>query len=250
MITSKQRSLIGLAALFAIASTQACGSSDEPTTPAGGAPGVAGMPAVAGMGTSGGGAAAAGMPGVAGAPAGGGGAFGTGGAAAGSPAVGGGGASGGTGGASAGSGGSSAGSGGKGGSGGKSGSGGSGGGSAGGGNTPTYAMVQAIFNASCGNACHNGNPHTNFTTGDLYTTLSTPIPATPAMRECKGSTMITPNDGPNSLIVKILNGSTMCQNSGANQTIVRMPYMCNGNTCLTAAQIKTISDWITGGAPH
>jgi hypothetical protein len=102
--------------------------------------------------------------------------------------------------------------------------------------------------------CHNGNPHTNFQQGDLYTTLSTPIPATPAMRDCKGSMLITPNDGPNSLIVKIVTGQTMCQNSGATQTIMRMPMMCGGGgsnpACLTAAQIKTISDWITGGAPH
>jgi len=246
MITSQQRSLIGLAALLAIAATQACGSSDGDDAPAAGAPGTAGAPVTgtAGSGVSGGGAASAGAPAVGGGGAastvGGGGAGGAGGAAAGASA-------GGAGGAAAGSGGSSAGSGGK----ASGGSGGSAAGAGGGGSTPTYAEVKAIFTASCGTGCHNGNPHTNFTTGDLYTTLSTAIPATPAMRECKGSTLITPNDGPNSLIVKIVSGSTMCQNSGVSQTIPRMPNNCGTNPmCLSAAQIKTISDWITGGAPH
>jgi len=256
MITSKQRTLIGLAALFAIGSTQACGSDGTDSSPVAGAPGTAGAPVTGTAGAAvggGGGAPAAGAPAggapaagapAGGAPAGGAPAGGAGGAAAGAPA--GGGGSGGA--AAAGAGGSAAGS-----AGASGGSAGSSAGAGGGGSTPTYAAVKAIFTASCGAGagCHNGNPHTNFTTGDLYTTLSTPIPATPAQRECKGSTLITPNDGPNSLIVKIVSGSTMCQNSGANQTLPRMPNNCGSNPmCLSAAQIKTISDWITGGAPH
>src|SRR4051794_20750142 len=76
MITSKQRSLIGLAALVALGSVQACSSdgSDTPT-PGGGSPGAAG--------------AHAGTPGIAGMPSLGGG--GSGGAAAGAPSLGGGG---------------------------------------------------------------------------------------------------------------------------------------------------------------
>lgn len=101
--------------------------------------------------------------------------------------------------------------------------------------------------------CHSGNPHLNFASANLYATLSTPIPATPTTRECKGSTLITPNDGANSLLVKIVTGATTCQNSGASQNIPRMPNGCGTGSapaCLTAAQIKTLTDWINGGAPH
>jgi hypothetical protein len=28
-----------------------------------------------------------------------------------------------------------------------------------------------------------------------------------------------------------------------------MPDSCTGNSCLTTAQVKTISDWIAAGAP-
>lgn len=102
--------------------------------------------------------------------------------------------------------------------------------------------------------CHNGNPHTDFQKGELHTALTTVIPNTPAMRDCKGSSLITANDGPNSLLVKIIKGATTCQNSGMSQNIARMPMNCGmGGTnpaCLTEAQIKTISDWITAGAPQ
>jgi len=244
MITFKQRSLIGLAALFAIASTQACGSSDEPAPAAGGKPGTAGSPGTAGMGISGGGAASAGMPGLAGAPAGGGGA---GGAAAGAAA--GGAGSGGTGGASAGSGGSSAGAAGKGGSGG-----GSGGGSAGtgGASTATFAAVKTIFSASCGTGqCHNaGSMHTNFQTGDLYMTLTNAIPTTGA-NECNGTTLVTKNDAAGSFLVKVIsNAMSSCKDAGADKMIPKMPFMCGTNPmCLSADKIKTISDWIAAGAP-
>ena len=247
MITSKQRSLIGLAALVAIASTQAC-SSDGSDTPApqAGSPGAggahAGSASVAGApaagAPAGGAPAAGGTPAVAGTSAGGAPAGGTsaGGTSAGGTSAGG--ASGGSGGKAGGSSGGSAGKG--------------NGGSGGGGSTVSYADVKAIFTASCGTTCHSGSPHTNFSTGDLYTTLSTPIPTTPAGRACKGSTLITANDGPGSLLVKIITGPSMtsCQNAGATQMIGRMPNNCSGNACLTSAQIKTISDWISAGAPH
>jgi hypothetical protein len=257
MMTLKQRSLIGLAALCAIASTQACGSDDTgtPTTQAG-SPGVAGAAHAgsAGSGVSGGGAASAGAP-AAGAPAGGA-ASGSGGAAAGAPA---GGAGSGSGGAAAGSGGSSAGSGGKGG--GKGGSGGASGGSSGassgsggGSSTATFAAVKTIFSASCGTGqCHNaGSMHTNFQTGDLYAALTTAIPATPANNECNGSTLVTPNDAAGSILVKVISGTTaMCKDAGTDKPVPKMPYMCGTNPmCLSADKIKTISDWIAAGAPQ
>jgi hypothetical protein len=250
MITSKQRSLIGLAALFAMASTQACGSDDPgPSTPAAGAPG-AGAPGGAGApaaGAPGAGAPGAGAPG-AGAP-------GAGAPGAGAPAGGSSAAGSGAGGASAGSGGSAAGSP---GSAGRAGSPGSAGGTAAGGggggsSTATYAAVKAIFAANCATGqCHNGNPHTNFQQGELYTTLSTMIAATPAGNECNGTTLITPGDAAGSFLVKVIsNPMSACKDGGADKMIPKMPMMCGTNPmCLSADKIKTITDWINAGAPH
>lgn len=253
MITSKQRSLLGLAALVAIASTQACGSDENPVvppqagapgagspaaagTPGAGMPGVAGVPGGAGLPALGG-SSGAGAPGIAGASAGGA-------PAAGAPA--GGAPAGGAGGASAGSGGGSSG-----GSAGKGSGGGSAAGAGGGGSTGTFAQVTAIINMSCtsGN-CHSASSNqVNFKTPspDLYTVLTTAIPS--SVMHCKGTTLVVPNDVAGSFLVSVVKGAAMCKNNGANENIPKMPDNCQGNTCLTTAQINTISSWIMAGAP-
>ena len=245
MITLKQRSLLGLAAIIAIASTQACGSSDgSDGTPAAGAP-AAGAPAggAPAGGAPAGGAPAAGAP-AAGAPAGGAPAAGSGagGASAGS-GTGGASAGSGTGGASAGSGGSSAGSAGKGGGGSA--------GAAGGGSTATFAQVTTIINGSCTTgSCHNAQSgQVNFKTPspDLYTVLTTAIPT--SVMHCKGTTMVVPSNAASSFLVTVVSpGMPSCKNGTANETIGRMPDNCTTATCLSAAQIKTITDWINAGA--
>lgn len=179
-----------------------------------------------------GGAPAGGAP-AGGAPAGGS-------PAAGAPAGGGsaGGASGGSGGGSSG------------GSAGK----GSGGGSAagaGGGSAATFAQVTTIINMSCTTGmCHNSSSmQVNFKTPspDLYSVLTTAIPT--SVQHCKGTTLVVPNDVAGSFLVSVVKGAAMCKNNGANENIAKMPDNCMGNSCLTTAQINTISSWIMAGAP-
>ena len=220
MITSKQRSLIGLAALFAIASTQACGSDTASTpTASAGAPGAAGAP-----GSS------------AGAPAGG------------APASGGGPAGAGSG--------NSSGSGAKGGSTGSAGGSAAGAGAGGGGSTASFVAVKALIISSCATSkCHDSaSGHSNFHDGDLYTTLTTALPTT-SKQMCKGSTLVTSGNAAGSFLVKLVTGPSQstCKDSGKDSNVDRMPDKCGGASpapaCLTTAQIKTISDWITAGVP-
>jgi hypothetical protein len=232
MMTSK-RSLIGVAALFAIAATGACGSDDSAppvTTPSAGAAGAhagaGGAPASGGGGATSAGATSAGAT-SAGAPSAG---------AAGSATAGAGGASGGasggTGGASGGAGGAAA---------------GAGGGSAGGGNT--FAAVKTLIGMNCGTGmCHNAaSKQLDFQgTADLHALLTTPIATT--IPHCNGSTLAVSMDA-NSLIVRITKGATMCSEGGQMKNIARMPDNCTGNKCFSDAQVKILTDWIAAGAP-
>jgi len=108
--------------------------------------------------------------------------------------------------------------------------------------------------ASCGTGtCHDGMFHTNFQKGDLYATLTTPIPTTgPAQQGCMGTTLVTAGDV-NSFLVKVIAAKSTCKHKGTDMMVDRMPDHCGtGGTnpkCLTAAEIKTITDWVAGGAP-
>ena len=229
MMTSKQRSLIGLAALLSFgALIQACGSSDAGsggTTPMAGAAGA--HAGAAGMvGVSGGGAASAGAP-AGGAPAGGSGA---------------GGASAGAAGASAGAAGASA---------------GAGGGSAGGSTGPsaTFTAVKSLIGMSCGTGnCHNkASKQLDYQgTTDLHALLTTALPANTPF--CNGSILAVPNDLMSSLLFNITSKAAPTCKEGNNpaKTIARMPDNCKAGTmtpCLSDTQIKVISDWIAAGAP-
>ena len=233
MMTSTQRSVIGLAALLALAATQACGSdtTDAGSTPAGGATGHAGS---AGSGVAGSGSSLAGSGGTATAGS------GAGGAAAGSGPVSSGGATGGSGGSPAGSGGATAGSGGA--------SGGAGGGSA-----VTFAQIKTLFGTSCGvGNCHNKDSKNLDYQGttDLHGLLTTAIPA--GIAHCVGSTPVKAGDTAGSFLLSVVKAGTACPVGGGN--IGRMPDKCSTaanstNKCLTDVQIKLISDWIAAGAP-
>lgn len=249
-MTSKQRSLIGVAALLAIAATQACGSSDEPTPPAataGAAPtGAAGSHA--GGATTSGGSTSAGAPSTAaGAPST---AAGAGGASAGAPST-----SAGAGGASAGSGagGASAGSG-AGGSHAGGSSGGASGGSSGGGSGATFAAVKTLIGMKCGTGtCHNkASGHVDFQgTTDLHGLLTTALPSNAL--HCGGSTLAVAGNAAMSLLVAITSTTTnSAKCTTGNGTVDKMPSGCSGtgaSACLTADQIKVFSDWIAAGAP-
>ena len=238
MMTSTQRSVIGLAALLALAATQACGSdtTDAGSTPAGGATGHAGS---AGSGVAGSGSSLAGSGGTATAGS------GAGGAAAGSGPVGSGGATGGSGGSPVGSGGATAGS---------SGASGGASGGAGGGSAVTFAQIKTLFGTSCGvGKCHNKDSKNLDYQGttDLHGLLTTAIPA--GIAHCVGSIPVKPGDAAGSFLLTALKGAgTACPTGGGN--IGRMPDNCSTaanstNKCLTDVQIKLISDWIAAGAP-
>jgi hypothetical protein len=50
-------------------------------------------------------------------------------------------------------------------------------------------------------------------------------------------------------LVSVLKAKATCKNNGADESIARMPDNCSGNSCLTTAQIATITDWVNAGAP-
>jgi hypothetical protein len=124
----------------------------------------------------------------------------------------------------------------------------------GGGSAVTFAQVKTIFAASCGTGdCHNAaSNQLNYQTGNLYMLLTTAIANTAANKmHCVGTTPVKTGDAAGSLLVAILKGQTTC-NTSNNKTemIGPMPDDCpSKRPCLTNADIKTISDWITGGAP-
>ncbi|MEI9953677.1 MAG: hypothetical protein WDO74_33035 [Pseudomonadota bacterium] len=136
------------------------------------------------------------------------------------------------------------------------GSGGKGGGSSagagGGGSTATLAQVTTIINTSCATGtCHNAaSGQVNFKTPspDLYTVLTTALPT--SVMHCKGTTLVVPSNAAGSFLASVVAAKASCKNNGADEMIDRMPDACTTASCLTAAQIKTISDWITAGAPH
>jgi hypothetical protein len=137
------------------------------------------------------------------------------------------------------------------------GSGGASGGSAGmgsgGGSAVTFAQIKTLFGTNCGvGMCHNASSmHLNYQTGDLHALLTSPIPA--GNKDCVGTTPVMPNDQ-TSFLLKVVSpgGGGNCPKGTG--TIGRMPDGCsttstNPRACLTAAQIKLISDWIAAGAP-
>jgi hypothetical protein len=136
------------------------------------------------------------------------------------------------------------------------GSAGMGGGSAGmgtgGGSAVTFAQIKTLFGTSCGvGMCHNkasGNLDYQGT-ADLHSLLTTAIPQGTA--HGVGSTLVVPNDA-TSFLISLVKGGTSCPKGGG--MIGRMPDSCsttstNPRACLTADQIKLISDWVAAGAP-
>jgi hypothetical protein len=107
-----------------------------------------------------------------------------------------------------------------------------------------------ILSSSCAiTGCHNnggGTTHTDLrdNTG-LYMRLMA-IPPSTAPSACRNRTIVVPGMPTQSLIVAMIDvPSAARMNCGA-----RMPDGCPTNRpCLTLAQIQTIKDWITAGAP-
>jgi hypothetical protein len=138
-----------------------------------------------------------------------------------------------------------------GGGGGVAGSSGSGGG--GGGTAATFAQVKDLLMKTCAGAkCHDAaSDQMDWTTSDgLYMRLTTAIPqGTP---HCAGKVPVVANMPDQSLLLQAVKGSMpMCD----SKALGRMPDNCSTSSatpraCLTDAQIKTISDWISAGAPQ
>jgi hypothetical protein len=119
--------------------------------------------------------------------------------------------------------------------GGTAGSGAPGGSGPGGGSA--FSAVSAIVVRACATAqCHGGRRMPNLTAANLYTTLTST-----AVSECGNDRLVTPGDPGNSALLSVVNG--LCGE-------LIMPANCEAPPCLGAADQKTISDWITAGAPR
>jgi len=126
--------------------------------------------------------------------------------------------------------------------------GGRGGGAAGGtGGAATFAQVATLLGASCGTGtCHDGADHVDLrNNAGLYNRIVNAMPnGARTMAACKTRTLIEPGDVASSVIAQVI----MATMSGC--TNARMPDECPSmRACLTAAQISTITSWITAGAP-
>jgi len=115
------------------------------------------------------------------------------------------------------------------------------------GGAATFAQVATILGTSCGTGtCHDGTQHVDLrnTTG-LYGRIVNASPnGSRTMASCTSRMLIVPNNVANSVIAQVIMASV----SGC--TNARMPDECPSmRQCLTAAQISTITNWITAGAP-
>jgi hypothetical protein len=113
--------------------------------------------------------------------------------------------------------------------------------------------VKELLAMSCaGNMCH-GAPSAQLdlvTAEGLHGRLTSAIPND--IPHCPGDKPIVAMDQ-NSLILRLVKGSTMCTKSGGGmESIARMPDHCGEQgrpPCLSESQIKIISDWVAAGAP-
>jgi len=131
------------------------------------------------------------------------------------------------------------------------GSSGSGGGGASG---VTFVQVKALLAKSCaGMKCHDAaSSQMDWTTSDgLYMRLTTAVPADIL---CKGKVPVVPNMPDQSLLIQAVKGlkPTCDKPAGGTEALVKMPDDCPqpDRPCLTDAEIKLLSDWITAGAPQ
>jgi len=105
------------------------------------------------------------------------------------------------------------------------------------GGASAFSAVSGIVTRMCAASnCHGGRRNPNLSAANLYTTLMNT-----AVRQCGSDRLVTPRDTANSAILELVNGR--CGN-------FIMPDGCDVLPCLEAADMKTISDWISAGAPR
>jgi hypothetical protein len=256
-----KESLPRLVAVLALATIQACAAAATPSSEeesSGGGQTSSNGSSTAGRGTgttSGGATGAAGSSSPAGSSSGG---LGQAAGASSSSGGGGGGGAGGTGFIGAGAGGASVSGAGAGGAS-VSGAGASAAGSSAGGATATqFGQVSSLLAKRCtGSKCHGTGatnlPFANATASAQHALLTSPIPT--SVPHCQGVTLVTPNNTSSPLVQIVMSGGKIACTKPKAESEGPMPDKCTTTStsqtgvCLTAAEIKVITDWISAGAP-
>jgi hypothetical protein len=124
--------------------------------------------------------------------------------------------------------------------------------------TTPFGQVSALLDKRCaGMKCHGTGsmqlPFAAATGTALHTLLTTPIPA--ATPHCVGVTLATANDTTSPLLQIVASGGKIACTKPKAESVGPMPDKCTTTLmtatgeCLTAAEIKILSDWISAGAP-
>jgi hypothetical protein len=105
-----------------------------------------------------------------------------------------------------------------------------------------FIQVMDILSNNCV-GCHSpGENHTDLSETGFYTRIVNKT-CTKCVTACQTMPLITASNTARSLIYQKIMSGGMIGACGK-----RMPDGCSGATCLSAADIKTIGDWITAGA--
>ena len=107
------------------------------------------------------------------------------------------------------------------------------------GSSAAFTRVSAILGKNCGiKGCHADKETPHFVPGAmLYATLTGP---NTVLAECGYTKLIEAGDPSKSALVRLMNRK--CDG-------FTMPPSCKQTTCLSAADLQTLSDWILAGAP-
>ena len=125
--------------------------------------------------------------------------------------------------------------------------------------TTAFGQVSALLGKRCaGSKCHSSSGNelafASASGSALHALLTTPIPA--GIPHCVGVTLVTPNDTSSPLLEIVMSGGKIACTKPKAENVGPMPDKCTTTStsvtgaCLTAAEIKTISDWISAGAPQ
>ncbi len=124
--------------------------------------------------------------------------------------------------------------------------------------TPFGTVTTLLGKRCAGSKCHSNGAmqlaFANSTGSALHALLSSPIPSgTP---HCVGVTLVTPNDTNSPLVQVVRSGGKIACTSPKSESVGPMPDKCTATTtsatdaCLSVAEIKIITDWISAGAPQ
>ena len=102
-----------------------------------------------------------------------------------------------------------------------------------------FARVSTLLGKNCGlSGCHADKQSPHFVPGPmLYATLTG---GNTVLAECDYAKLVEPGDPSKSALMRLMN-----RKCGS----FTMPPSCNKTTCLSAADLMALSDWIQAGAP-